>query len=222
MNQLLFCLLVLLLQTAVVTASAQGATSGPAANVPRPKNGIAEYQQLAADAIKVVKATLDSVNRLAARTNGVPSKVSRAFIRSVERLQVESLRVRERAQAVQVRGDAYFENWQANLAQMDDLSVRQCAEKNRAELQHSFAKIKRASQETREIFQPFLTNLRKLRTALENDPNTTATQNTRDLIQSISQEGRQVAQGLAGIRSELKSMTELLTPAKEGSKPQNL
>jgi hypothetical protein len=192
------------------------ATKELPSGAPRPRNGIAEYQQLAAKATQLVAATVEAVGRVGEQTNGVAPRVARAFFKAVERLEVESLQVRERAQAIQTRGDAYFEQWEANLAGVKDPGIRQRARERHDELAQSFARIKSGSQQTRQSFQPFMADLRKLRTALEQDPTLTATASTRDLVPMIAERGRQVERGLAGIRDELTKMKELVALARPG------
>jgi hypothetical protein len=194
------------------------ATSNVAADAPKPRNGIAEYHQITADAIRSVQNSLHALDRVSARTNPVPPRVSRAFSKAVERLEVESVQVRARSQAMQARGNAYFEHWQENLARMEDPRVRELARAHRAALEESFARIKLASQQTRQVFGQFFAGLRKLQTALENDPNAMAADSTQALVRATAESGRQVEACLAGIRDELKNMTEMLTPTKSGSK----
>jgi hypothetical protein len=187
-------------------------------DAPRPRNGIAEYQQIAADAEKSMRTALAAIERVSARTNSIAPGLATAYSEEVERLEIGSVQVRARSQAMQARGKAYFENWQENLAGVRDARVRALAQEHRADLERSFENIKLASQQTRQVFEQFLSGMRRLRTALENDSSTMAAESTKDLVQLTVKQGRQVEQGLAGIRHELQQMTVMLTPGKAGSK----
>jgi hypothetical protein len=194
------------------------ATNDVGGSAPQPRNGIAEYQQIAAAAQKSVRTALNALDRVSARTYPVPPRVVKAFSEEVERLEIGSVQVRARSQAIQARGNAYFEHWQENLARMKNPRVRELAAEHRASLEQSFGKIKLASQQTRQVFDQFLAGLHKLRTALENDPDTMTASSTQELVRATAQQGRQVEQGLAGIRDELNEMTAMLTPTKTGAK----
>jgi hypothetical protein len=122
--------------------------------------------------------------------------------------------MRARAQAIQNRGDAYFQNWHENMRQVQDPKVRALAEKNRAELEESFGRIKVDSQRTRTAFNPFLAGLRRLRSSLENDPANVGSQSTKELIRSLEENGLSVKDGLAAVGTELNRMTVLITPGK--------
>jgi hypothetical protein len=194
------------------------ASNDPNPNAPRPRNGIAEYQRIAAEAQTSMRKALDALNQVSTHAVPVPPRAINAYSDAVERLEIESVRVRARSQAMQARGKAYFENWTENLSRIKDARVRSLAQQHRVELEQDFDQIKLASQETRQVFEQFLSGLRQLRTALEKDPKTMATDSTRALVKTTDEEGREVEKRLTGIRNELDEMTRMLTPAKSGSK----
>jgi hypothetical protein len=188
------------------------ATNDRASDAPKPRNGIAEYQQIAADAQKSLSTALKALDRVGAQTNRISASACREFSDQVGRLEAESVKIRARSQAMQSRGDAYFANWEENLARVKDRRVRDLARENHAALEQSFAKIKTASQQARQSFQPFLAGLHKLQIAFENDPGALASGPTRELVRATGESGRQVTVNLANIRDELNHMTAMLTP----------
>jgi hypothetical protein len=194
------------------------ATKDTASQAPQPKNGIAEYREIVGESRKSIAAALHALDRVAAHTNRCPPRICAAFAEEVQRLQVGSVRVRARSQAMQARGDAYFENWHENLARLKDPRVRALAGQHRPELQERFARIKLASQQAGNAFRPLLAGLRKLQGALESDPATVGTVSTKDLSRTTKENGRQVEQALAVIGEELKAMTVMLTPTKPATK----
>jgi Skp family chaperone for outer membrane proteins len=209
-----FLRLNLLFVAAVLTTLTSCATRDAASNPPEPKNGIAEYGEIVAASQKALGAVLQSLEQVGAQTQSCPPKLCAAFARQVQGLEVESIRVRARSQAILARGDAYFEHWQENLLRLKDPRVRELAEQHRPELQQHFASIKGLAQNTREAFKPFLANLRSLQGGLDSDPARVQTDATKGLIQTTKEKGRQVEQLLASIAGELKAMTVILTPAK--------
>jgi hypothetical protein len=203
----------------VLAATLAGcATKDRTGHTPKPGNGIVEYHHVTKDAIKAVRSALSSLRTTGSYTNGLTSKVSTAFIHEVERLEVDSIQVRARSQAILARGDAYFAHWQDNLARMDDPAVRELAAKHRPQLESSFGAIKLASQRARLSFQSFLTDLRRLRTEVENDPRALTKDSNQDMARAAEEAGRQVEQELAGIQHELSHMMAMLTPAKPRSR----
>jgi hypothetical protein len=135
----------------------------------------------------------------------------------LEKLQVDSIQLRARSKAMQARGDAYFDNWEENLARMKDARIRALAEQHHLKLQQDFATIKLNSQKVSEAFKPFLSGLRKIQSRLENDSAAVNTEVVRELFRTTRQDGQQVEHWIREIRDELDSMAALLTPTKTTS-----
>src|SRR5262245_33077361 len=169
----------------------------------KPGHGIVEYNKIAEGAKNAVLETLKTLDRATTYTNGVPSRFRSSFVKQVERLEIDSVQVRARSQAILARGDDYFKNWQTNLEHIENPAVRDLAREHRPQLESSFNIMKSSSQQVRKDFQPFLAGLRKLRTALENDPQAMATESNQELTRVTADKGRQVLDELAGIQNEL-------------------
>ncbi len=199
---------------AVVTTLVGCATKDATAKAPQPKNGIAEYRQIVDESSKEIQTALRALDQVSAQTKTCPPKVITAFAKEAQRLQVDSIKVRSRTQALQARGDAYFENWHENMVRLKDPKIRALAEQHRPELQQNFEKIKVASKQTGDAFRPFLAGLRKLSGELENDPSAVGAEVNRELIRSTGEKGREVLQSLANVRQELDAMTAIITPTK--------
>ena len=181
---------------------------------PQAGSGIAEYQEIVGGSLKAIDATLSALNSVGTQGSPCPPAIMAGFSNEVQHLEVESIRVRARAQAIQNRGDAYFQNWQENMKEVKDAKVRELAEKNRSELETSFRHIKVEAQRTRTEFNPFLADLRKLRSSLEKDPANSGLESNKQLIRSLEERGRSVKDGLNSVGTELARMKALITPAK--------
>ena len=179
----------------------------------RPGAGIAEYRQIAVGAADQVHAMLAALAAVGRQSNQCSTEVLAAFSAQVQRLQIDSVQVRARTQALQARGDAYFERWHENIARVDDHKLRAFAETRRPLLQQSFNEIKRRSVEARGSFDPFLSELRQIRTALEKDSTSVHQEPVQQLLRRAAQDGYQVEAALAGIIRELDSMQNMLTPS---------
>jgi len=188
------------------------ASKEPATPPARPGSGIAEYREVVGKAQNAVQAALTSLAAVGAQSNRSSPEVLTNFSAEVQRLQVGSIQMRARSEAIQARGDAYFEHWNQNLARVKDPEVRALAQQNRPRLQQSFGEIKRLTLEGREAFKPFLSELRHLRTALERDPASLSSTDAQNWISSAREHGQKVEQCLASIKKELDSMTAMITP----------
>jgi DNA repair ATPase RecN len=175
---------------------------------PKPGSGIAEYAQLAKQALKDVNQSLAALDRFAGST-GTNEALAR-FSQSLQQLQVNSQTVRAHAQAMEARGDAYFEHWEANLARVKDARFRQLAEEHHQDLQQSFQKIKGLSQDARAAFKSYIAGLRGIRVAVEKDPSSFNAQSTTELIKATREHGQHVEKQLQSILAELDGMAAML------------
>ena len=166
----------LILGGAVITALGGCATDRSASQGPLPGTHIAEYRQIVTDSQRAVKEALHSLDQVSAQTKSCPRPAVDQLAKEVCRLEVDSLKARAHAQAMVARGDAYFEQWHDDLANIKDAEVRALAEQRRPLLQQSFARVKQLSQQTREAFRPFQSHLRKVRNILETDPAATGSE----------------------------------------------
>jgi hypothetical protein len=183
-----------------------------------PGSGIAEYRQIASSAQVAVQAALKALVRVKVQTNGCSPQALAALSNQVHRLQVDSLKVRARSQALLVRGDAYFDQWHEQMARIPDSELRSLAETRKPQLQESFRKIKSLSQEGRAAFDPFLSELRQIRNLLEKDVGSVGIDNTQDRIRQAADNGNHVERCLVGITHELDAMQAMVTPLANSTK----
>jgi len=207
-----------LLPAAVVAALTGCATTETIPSVPTPRADFVEYRQIVVQSMKLMDATLCSLDEISVQANGDPRQAYEAFAKAVHRLEVDSIKVRARTHAMRARGDAYFEHWQEYLATVKNEQVRTLAEEHRPELKHSFEQIHLAAQQIHEGFRPFLSDLQKLRAVLEADPTLARIDAQKDLILAAKDKGRQVQQGLDRFLAELNSVTALLRPPGTAAK----
>ena len=182
--------------------------------MPPPKDDIAQTRQLVGDSLKASQAVLRTVDRISALTNACPAELFAQLARETHRLNVDSLKVRARAQAMKQRGPAYFEQWHLNLARHPDPQVRSAAAKARERLDESFGRVEQSFQPLREAFKPFQTGLRRLVNGLEKDPASAQADSSKALIRSATENGRKVVASLTSVLKELDSAAMLLPPSK--------
>jgi hypothetical protein len=201
------------LPAAAVAAVLVGcASTDTASKEPTLRDDFREYRQIVVQATGLVDTTMRAVDEMSAQANQDPRPAYQAFAKAVHRLEVDSIKVRARTQAMRARGDAYFERWEKYLAGVDNEQVRQLAEQHRPELKKSFEHAQQASQQVREVFRPFLSDVQKLRAVLEADPSLARIDAAKSLILAAQDKGRQVHQGLDRLLAEMNSMTAMLRP----------
>jgi hypothetical protein len=191
------------------------ATHDSTSAAPQPGSGVAEYQQITRQAQKAVTSALSSLEKVSTHTNNCPPNIRASLADDVQRLQVDSLRIRARAQAIQARGDAYFADWSETLKRIDNPGVHEAAERNHSQLEQSFSGIKLASQEAGTAFKPFLSGLRQLHINLDNNASAVGSTSGNDLLKTTRDHGQEVLKQLGIITNELHEITRMLTPASK-------
>jgi Protein of unknown function (DUF2959) len=201
------------LPSAAVAAVLLGcASAGTAPKKPTARQDFEEYRRIVVQAMSEVDGTMRALDELCVEADQHPRAAYQSFARAVHRLEVDSVEVRARAQAIRARGDAYFEHWEESVAGMKNEQVRKLAEEHSSQLKQTFAEARQAAQEVRETFRPFLTDLQKLRAVLEAEPSLARIDSQKSLILATKDQGRQVQQGLDRVLAELNSFAALLTP----------
>jgi len=189
--------------------------AAPTAEAP---DDIAEYQEIVREARASLDEALKALSQVESQNRSCPPGIVATFQREVQDLEVESIKARSRAHAVLARGDAYFEHWHQNMAGLQNAQARQLAEARRPEMLAAFHQLKADSARVRESFRPFMAELRKLRVALENDPNCVAAESVRALIAGIQVQSRQVRQCLDATQQDLDALAALVQPIKSANR----
>jgi hypothetical protein len=177
---------------------------------PRVGAGVQEYRNLAIEAASEITSALELVQRVRQHTGSCPPKLVRDFADEVDDLQVNSIRVRARAQAIQAKGEAYLQAWTTNSALADQPVL---PAQSMPQIQDGFVRVKQTSQQVGEIFRPFFSNLRKLRSDLQADPSAVQRDETKKVIQTTNEQGHEVLERLRALEKELQDFQQILRVA---------
>src|SRR5580765_61441 len=91
------CFLALWIACLVGSCATKQSETKPSDTTPaEPGSGIVEYRQLTKESLAALHVVLDSLNKVQAQPNPCPPKVIETFADHVNRLQVDSLRIRAR------------------------------------------------------------------------------------------------------------------------------
>ncbi len=196
-----------------LTLLAGCATPKPTAtSAPKPGAGLEEYRQLACQSATAVLDSLSLLEQVNAQATSCPPKLLATFSAQVHKLEVGSIKVRSRAQAIRARGDAYFEAWTGtNLLAS---TPPRPAQDDLARIRDNLDRIKLASQQAGDAFRPFFSNLRKLRGQLETDPAFIGTNTARQMVRDTREQGFQVLQNLCVLGDELQTLRPVLATLK--------
>lgn len=181
------------------------ATSEYGARPPRPGDGLREYQRLVLDLHKDVTQTRQAVEALAAATQKTSGAAYARFDQSLQRLEVVSIKARARAEAMEKRGEAYFEEWAEELSDSADEASRRAARERFAELRRHFEAILKDSGSVRQLSRRFLEGARRLRTTLGPKPTFDATEQAKPICTQIASDGQQAGKAMDQLLKTLRT-----------------
>ena len=132
----------------------------------RKGEGLNQYQQLVEGLRKATAASRHSLETLAASTEKSFPAERTKLLTSIERLEVTSIEARARAEAMEKRGEAYFQEWSEEVSKVQDEEAHHLAMARLDQLRQHYSAILEQSKQVRQEFRNYLDGLRRLRGAL--------------------------------------------------------
>ncbi|HMP84802.1 MAG TPA: hypothetical protein PKA41_19080 [Verrucomicrobiota bacterium] len=210
MNNPLQHLLAAVALCGLVCGCATDSSTKSFAQAAAPRDDVAEFRKIVAGSLRTTKDALESLDAVGVQASGDPADAVRIFAGEVQELEVESVRMRSRALAMERSGEAYFAQWHKKLAAHPEASTRDAAARNRDQLQKSFDALHATSLQLRTAFKPFLSNLRQARNTLEAQPDLSGVDAAKQWIVASHKTGREVQSLLATMLAELNTISALL------------
>ena len=197
---------------ALALLSSCGSTSGYKL-ADKTGQGISDFRDEIVAGKSAVDATMNALNQIEVTASTNPRKAFDQYSKAVENLQSAADKARKRAQDMREAGQAYFAQWQQQLAQVQSEDIRKLAEKQKAKLQATFDNIRKLTEPLKMEFDGWMTDLKGLQTYLGNDLTVTGIDAAKDLIKKTESEGVDVQKSLEALIAELNSVAATLTPS---------
>ncbi len=202
-----------------MTAAAQLFTATPASAAgyklaDKVGASIAEFRDEIVTIKKEVDATMAALDKIVTTAASDPRKAFKEFDKAVPRIDDAAKKAKKRAEDIKARGQAYFQQWEKELASVNNPEVRQLAEERKAKLQTVFGNIKTTMEPARDQFNAWLADLKDLQKYLSNDLTIGGIDAAKELIGKARTEGQAVQQTMDKVIGELNTIVATLTPAK--------
>jgi len=127
-----------------------------------------------ADQLAQGREQIDKVNAsLTNLSNAQPGQDLRPLYKdyssNVDKLDSIAADVRKQAEAMRSKGQAYFHEWETEQAKINNEDIKTRSVQRRAEVEQAFSRINDKSQRLKDAYQPLMSDLKDIRTALNND-----------------------------------------------------
>jgi len=180
--------------------------------------GAAEFRAEILNGQKAIDDTMKALGQIAATANTNPRKAFEQYSDSLANLESVSQKVRKRGAEMKARGQAYFADWEKQMAEVKNPEIRNLAIQQKAKLQATFDSIKQYTEPLKAQFDPWLSNLKDLRTYLSNDLTTSGVDAAKGLFTKTQSEGMEVQKTTNALVAELNTLAATLTPANSKAK----
>ena len=180
--------------------------------------GIAEFRDEILNGKKNIDLTMSSLGNIAASANTDPRKAFEQYSKAVANLESSAAKIKKRAQDMRQQGQAYFQQWQQEMAQVSNPEIRKLSEERKAKLQETFDSIRKYTEPLKAQFDPWMADLKDLQKYLGNDLTIAGVDAAKDLFAKTRTDGAEVQKSMDGVVAELNTIAAALTPAKAEAK----
>lgn len=176
--------------------------------------GIAEFREEIINGKKAVDATMEALGQVSASANTDPRKAFELYSKNVANLEATAEKIRKRADSMREQGQAYFKQWEQELATVSNPEIRKLAEERKVKLQAAFESIRKYTEPLKAQFNPWMSDLKDLEKYLSNDLTIAGVDAAKDLFTKTTHEGLDVQKSMEGLVAELNTISATITPAK--------
>jgi hypothetical protein len=180
--------------------------------------GIAEFRDEIVKGKNAIDATMKSLGSIATTANTDPRKAFEQYSKNVANLESTAANIRKRAQDMKAQGQAYFTQWEKEMAQVNNQDIRNLAAQRKAKLQETFESIRKHTEPLKAQFDPWMSDLKDLQKYLGNDLTIAGVEAAKSLFVKTQTEGAEVQKSMDGVVAELNTIAATITPAKTESK----
>lgn len=205
--------LILTTFAAAALLSGCGTTSGYQ-HADKTGEGIAEFRAEITNGKKAVDNTMKGLDAIALSATTDPRKAFEQYSKAVPNLESVAEKARKRATDMQAAGQAYFAQWEKQMAEVQNPEIRKLALDRKAKLQEAFSSIKKYSEPLKVQFSPWMSNLKDLQVFLSNDLTIAGVDSAKGLFAKAKTAGLDVQKSMDGLIAELNTVAAALTPAK--------
>ena len=176
--------------------------------------GAAEFRVEILKGQNAINDTMKALGQVAATANTNPRKAFEQYSDSLANLESVAEKAKKRGAEMKAQGQAYFAQWEKQMAQVKNPEIRNLAVQQKAKLQATFDSIKQYTEPLKAQFDPWLSDLKDLRTYLSNDLTTSGVDAAKGLSAKTQSEGMEVQKSTNALVAELNTIAATLTPAK--------
>jgi hypothetical protein len=197
---------ILLLSLVAIAFLSAGCSSGGGKGM-KTSDSILDTAKRLDDGRTQIDRVVASLNRLTtAQPNDDLRPLFRDYSSDVDKLDSIAQNVKRQADQMRSRGQTYFQQWNAELANINNEDIRSQSAQRRQDVESSFARISEHSQSLRDSYRPLMSDLQDIRTALNADLTPGGIASIRPIAERVANEAAAVKNAAGSIEAEFRSL----------------
>jgi chromosome segregation ATPase len=149
-----------------------------------------------------VEVSVYELNRLQSENVELREQFEK-FKSELGRMEEQAKVVRARVESMGKEGQAFFKSWEDQIGSISNPKIQELAKDRYNKRQKSYKKILAAMTEARDQAQPFLSDLKDVRTLLDSELTRGSVKSSEKLIKRANYVGSDVVEALKDVETEL-------------------
>ena len=141
----------------------------------------------------------------------------KAYENALAALENTSKDVGSKSDDMNAKGKAYFAEWDAQIASIQNEEIRERSAERRKAIEASFSDLREKYEQTRGAFQPLMNDLRDVRTALQADTTMGGLESLKPVVKKVDKEAKNAKEELAELVEDFRKLG--LDLARSGPAP---
>jgi chromosome segregation ATPase len=118
-----------------------------------------------------VNATMAALDDMFNNQEGDLKEQFKSYSKSLDKLDSQAKRVKKQGETMASTKADYLQQWDAQMATIESKTIRQTGEQRRKNVEEMFTKVKSEMDAAGKVFDPFMSKLNDIRTAMSMDLN---------------------------------------------------
>ncbi|MFT5698516.1 MAG: hypothetical protein ACI8ZB_001371 [Desulforhopalus sp.] len=163
----------------------------------------------------LVNSTITALDDMFNNKEGDLKKQFETFSKSVDKLDSQAKRVKKRVETMASQKAVYLQQWDEQMATIESSAIRQTAEQRRTSVEKMFVDVQSEMDAAGKVFQPFMSKLNDIRTAMNMDLNRSGLDAMRSIAVEAKADAKMINNSLDGAISSLNQAVTALTASGE-------
>ena len=173
-------------------------------------SSIQKVEQEAQAGKEHVNSTVAALDDMFNNQQGDLKEQFKTYSKSIDKLESQANRVKKRVDAMVSQKADYLQQWETQMATIESKTIRQTAEQRRKSVEEMFTNVQREMNAAGKVYDPFISKLNDIRTAMSMDLNRNGLNAMRPIADKAKADAKVINARLDGAISALSKAATAL------------